>query len=112
MGIWRSPKRLRERYGCRAYSLPEARHPRFWDCLHTTVLAVNDVIPIPAEALRWLRHLAQARDENHEGWSEAEPHAAWEELLAIGLVEYRPAAFRLSDIGWWTLGRLVPQGTE
>ena len=70
---------------------------------------MSDVIPVPVEALRWLQRLAALRDAG-DGWDEGEPYSAFEELLAIGAVEYRPAAFRLSDAGWWLLRHAVMQG--
>lgn len=74
--------------------------------------ALSDVIPVSAEALRWLRLLARARDEDRDGWDESKPYSTWEELLALGVVEHRPSAFRLSDIGWWMLSRVVTEGTS
>lgn len=70
---------------------------------------MSDLIPVPAEALRWLRRLARAQDLG-DGWDEGDPYPSYEELLDIGMVERRPVAFRLSDIGWWTLSHMVPKG--
>lgn len=73
---------------------------------------MGDVIPLSSEAIQWLQRLARARDAG-DGWDEADAgYAEWEELLALGVIEYRSAAFRLSDIGWWTLGRVVSRGDE
>ena len=73
---------------------------------------MSDAIVLSAEAVRWLQRLARIRDEN-DGWDESEPEcAAWEELLALGMIEHRPTAFRLSDIGWWALGRAMIRGGE
>ena len=70
---------------------------------------MSDLIPLSTEAVSWLRCLAQGHDQT-ENWNTAEPPSAYEELLAMGVVEYRPPAFRLTDIGWWALNRIVVTG--
>ena len=70
---------------------------------------MSDVIPLPLEAIRWLRDL-ERKHVSGDGWSTEAPYVNFEELLKIGMIERRPIAFRLTAIGLWTLNRVVPEG--
>lgn len=70
---------------------------------------MSDVVLVSAAALAWLQELARARDIG-DGWLTQPPDLNYDELVAMGVVEHRPDAFRLTDIGWWTLGRASIRG--